>query len=831
MLTLGGYHPAFAKPPQFPDVPRLGYRWSLLGVINIKGESYFALTNTCVMAGTRMDATYGPDWIHVWFTAYTDFLISWDPFHYDVEIGVQVGLALSIEICFFACVTIDISLSLGASLHVLGPPLHGEVSIDIAVASVTIAFGPDPNPAPNYIDWTPFTVKYLYGGDPNGYAVASHILTGLIPPEPSGAQPSPGTQEQPWRLTTEFSFQTESRMPANSYVDFITGDSGFLANTHSLDAAPMNKENIGSAHSVVIEGWNDQTNNWTAVSPGAADLRFTVDGDHFTITPVMGQVSEAIWHWNDPSSIPAAARTLPALVGVKIVGKALATGQSALIPIGKLVDDGLSRPLPFAFDINVILLKALGATADAVAQIAADAASSTTTAAATSLLSGSGFFAQARQSSGLPEPGLDSFAVNALSRSRSAPPTIAPITTGLTMKPVGLPAPPQINRIAPVDSVALNKPRLRAVLQGRPQPVKDAPPSIRTTVTNVAPKGVFRMAAPKLDTVAGARLEFVSAPNSPRPTAIARSGRTLRSPELGWATGLAHRSRLGRAGAAINGDGVTLSSGTTHVWDLATVGGTVRLSGVGAARVTFLSRGGAVLSDREMLVEAGSAISIPNGTAMMAVTALGKVPGGTAIPPGFGAVRVAPQGATPVVGWQAANLVTQAGPTTLLARGTAVIMAQHITPKRKNQQISQAAILAAEAMGTQVGVETWLPVQIGTVMVMLDQQDPSAADDGDFALAVTGAKLAAIPMRVIGGRHKALIYDVVERVRDADHIVVAVASRTGWRLAGVVGLPGNAQEWAVRMNGAVPEHLIPDGPLSPDGQITVILSQPVRGAA
>src|SRR5262249_10885983 len=44
LLTLGGYHPAFQPRPEFPVVPRLGYHWNFLGVVHIKGESYFALT-------------------------------------------------------------------------------------------------------------------------------------------------------------------------------------------------------------------------------------------------------------------------------------------------------------------------------------------------------------------------------------------------------------------------------------------------------------------------------------------------------------------------------------------------------------------------------------------------------------------------------------------------------------------------------------------------------------------------------------------------------------------------------------------------------------------
>ena len=51
VLSLGGYHPRFKKPDTFPAVPRLGFHWSVSGALVIKGESYFALTSSCIMAG------------------------------------------------------------------------------------------------------------------------------------------------------------------------------------------------------------------------------------------------------------------------------------------------------------------------------------------------------------------------------------------------------------------------------------------------------------------------------------------------------------------------------------------------------------------------------------------------------------------------------------------------------------------------------------------------------------------------------------------------------------------------------------------------------------
>ena len=34
-------------------------------------------------------------------------------------------------------------------------------------------------------------------------------------------------------------------------------------------------------------------------------------------------------------------------------------------------------------------------------------------------------------------------------------------------------------------------------------------------------------------------------------------------------------------------------------------------------------------------------------------------------------------------------------------------------------------------------------------------------------------------------------------------------------------MPGHAQEWATDLHGKVPEHIVPDGPLTPDGSISV----------
>jgi hypothetical protein len=159
---------------------------------------------------------------------------------------------------------------------------------------------------------------------------------------------------------------------------------------------------------------------------------------------------------------------------------------------------------------------------------------------------------------------------------------------------------------------------------------------------------------------------------------------------------------------------------------------------------------------------------------------------------------------------------------TLLCRGGWIVLDRAHRSLRDGVATHVAMERAATALNGVAAAETWLPADAGAVAVLLDQVDPTAALNGDLGIAAEGATLSARPLRIGGGRRLALVYDVTA---DADApggvIGVSVASQAGWRLAGVAGLPGRAAEWAARWHGQVPESLVPDGPLSPDGQIHV----------
>jgi hypothetical protein len=159
VFTLGGYHPRFEKPTYFPDEPRLGFSWSVSSVISIKGGAYFALTPSAIMAGGSLEAVFSSGGLKAWFIAYADFLIMWKPFHYDIGIGISVGVSYTFKIIW----TITIKVEVGADLHLWGPEMAGEVTVHLWIISFTIGFGAtdtDPN-ASTIIEWKDFKPYFL----------------------------------------------------------------------------------------------------------------------------------------------------------------------------------------------------------------------------------------------------------------------------------------------------------------------------------------------------------------------------------------------------------------------------------------------------------------------------------------------------------------------------------------------------------------------------------------------------------------------------------------------------------------------------------------------
>lgn len=146
VFTIGGYHRAFNKPDHYPNPPRLAITWSIDSNISITGEAYFAITPKCCMGGGRLVATLVLGPLKAWFEAWADFLINYKPFHFMADGGVSVGVSCKVDLLI---TSFTISIEIGATLHLEGPPLCGRVHVDFWVVAFDINFGPNPNrPSP-----------------------------------------------------------------------------------------------------------------------------------------------------------------------------------------------------------------------------------------------------------------------------------------------------------------------------------------------------------------------------------------------------------------------------------------------------------------------------------------------------------------------------------------------------------------------------------------------------------------------------------------------------------------------------------------------------------
>ncbi len=137
VISLGGYHPRFLPPAHYPR-PDLVQFYSRIGDVTIQGSCYFALCPVAIMAGGSLSLVYQSGGIRAWFIACANFLVQWKPLHYDIEIAISVGVALSLDI---GIARINISVELGASVNLYGPPLGGEARISLYVVSFTVRFG------------------------------------------------------------------------------------------------------------------------------------------------------------------------------------------------------------------------------------------------------------------------------------------------------------------------------------------------------------------------------------------------------------------------------------------------------------------------------------------------------------------------------------------------------------------------------------------------------------------------------------------------------------------------------------------------------------------
>ncbi|TMQ04872.1 MAG: hypothetical protein E6J91_42195 [Deltaproteobacteria bacterium] len=294
---------------------------------------------------------------------------------------------------------------------------------------------------------------------------------------------------------------------------------------------------------------------------------------------------------------------------------------------------------------------------------------------------------------------------------------------------------------------------------------------------------------------------LIRLPGAISPTALAAPPqRLIRGPRA--------QNQIAALEAAVTGNGAVLAAGAVQLWQLARGPWQLALAG-DAARVVALGRGGTALLDVELA--GAQLLAIPEAAESLALWSLGR-PRGKAFRPALGSISLAEGPRWPIaVGWHADAHVQQVSSLVALARGARMRWSVPLP-------LGDVVVRAGAVTAVQTTIETALPAGVGAVLVICDAVDPTAARGGDLDLRASGATLGA-PLVFDGQTAEAALYPVEAK----DDFAIAVNSVSGFRIKGVLGFRGRAEELAALLHGRALGDLLPEGALGSEGSITATL--------
>lgn len=798
VLTLGGYHPRFRKPADFPDVPRLGFHWSVSDTITIKGGLYFALTSSAVMVGGSLEASYRTSWAWAAFEMGAHALIMWDPFHYDFEVYVRVSAGVRIRICvpLLGCATVGFSFSIGARVQIEGPTFRGTAELDLDVVTITVRFGAsgDTN-ADERLSWDEFRRRYLTDGDAMT-GMEMSLGEGRYVESGAPASKADDAVDGPWELLPEF-------------VVLMTTT---VASTHfngrkvpGLDAIDLGPMRISDSDNVLT----------VTLHEGGPTGPVIQTSEQVIIQHRVGSLPEAVWQTYDKSGdAPPAANLVEAITGARLILKSRMLDRTGDIAVNQVDVGELVHPLPLRQQLRWRdALDRHRAQADELLAWAHRHAAGS----AVEHLIGEGRFTAVRDNGGrwrltiASEPiaatGIDDPALADESRAalitgdvpaglrtaravplsgRAAPPRIRSLAGGMQRE---VSEPVAVARVAvpakPARPAPRLAPRLEAVLHEVAVP-RDTAPATSAARTGA---GLPRLAPPSLATVReeglrsiGAQLRTVAPPVTDDVgfRAGSRAATGIAGDRHEWSAADARLApsrlrALRRLERDVLTDGVEVPTGRVHVWrvpdsrrDDRKRRPTVTVAGSSPVRVVALDRAGRMLADA---TTTDGKVTLPRGTSRVAVAGVGGGPSG-------------------IAGWHAGTRLARVSAHSLLAPG-AVVRSEAASSRRGGRTASTGLVSAADVVPVRGTVSTTLPKTTRTIVVGLEPLGEAATPDG-FSLSLAGATRAGgDPIIVRAGER---IYGVfgVEALDDAEQVTTDVATDELWHLAAVVGSPDNA---------------------------------------
>lgn len=780
VLTMGGFHPNFHRDG-YPNVPRLGFRWSVSDAIVIKGENYFALTSEAVMAGGELKASarFGPAWAEVVFGA--NGIVYFDPFRFEVEVYARISAGVTIDVWIGE---ITISISIGARIMVAGPKFHGRATFDIGPISLTVSFGDANQSQKIYLSWEQFVRKYLEEASPGVARVLTAIPgKGALPPGTrAGGTTETGTADgsaaKPFEVLSEFEITVTTTVPTERVR--IAGVETNHPPSSVLGLAPVN---IGAANTRLNLGLIDAAND-DRLDELLKEINKT------------GAFPVGVWgppQADDDRKVPS-GDVIQAVDSVRFEAKASLQGTLPGEIKYNQIETGKRKPLPF---VNIT------ASRPAFLQAAQDLSDVLPT-----VVGGAATFAEAKP--WLAQGGHSRTAVAAIAGERTAPPRLGTLTQGLAgnempAPTVTLPEP----GVKPPNDVRVLPPRAIAVLSSS---VLTEQPQARTTVKLDQP--VTRVPAPTLEAVqaqfplaVASKLVRVPAAATVRESTLIATGATpLTRIARGAVAAVAARGAFGDGQARL--DAMTgalaglratgeqeLRAGEIAVLQLPNARRDVdaeaprpRLIVTGQARVVMLSHGGDVLWDGP---GSPNGTVIPRGTERVAALALGETEGN-------------PSG---LFGWHSGQELAYVGWSSALAAG-AVMRAEGATVSPTRQRFRAGWVEGADLVTGATIVSTRFAQAARTAAVILDDPINSEAARG-LSLTLEGADRAVghdgqpiPPTVVVVGNRSVLIYPIIPEKTaefDAGAVTVSVASQDGWHLAGVMAGNESAEALANRV--------------------------------
>ena len=758
VLTIGGYHPMFTRPDWYPNVSRLGFAWHVSDALQITGESYFALTPSCVMGGGKLSALFAAGPVKAWFDAYADFLMSWRPFWFEGDVGVSVGLSLTVDLGF---VSGTVSIQVGVSVELWGPPLRGIAHVSCWVTSFDIPInggGTPPEHATTLDSWSTFAQGSL-PASPSSSASAvpaapMSIATAVSASAPiCRARPSAGlrqiidsaTGEKIWLFGGDgVSITTESAIPSTE-LQIAGPTAGISLPGSPINVYPLGNVSVTSTHAVLIAAWSGA--DWQPGQPLPTPLDVTA----WTWTSVSGQVPAALWGpRGEEATPPAASKLVQGVVGVTGVASGTSvTGGIVVHADALLVDQLPPRPLPVT--VGAADEHGPPAPADSRSEIASALADAAVSALRTAVVA-------ELQSSGMAD-GLTASALTALRAELTAAYTTPPM-----IGPLGTTGPPQVASPAASTVASTSGPTEGARAAATPPGAE-----LRAVFTQITPRSRPRSA-------------YRTAPPAPAVAALISDRRSSRV-EL---------SALRGIGARVAQEPALLWPGWTAVWDFASDAQTTLEADLsGPLWLVALDHAQMVLATAT-LTGRSAAWQAPAGVRRVAVSAL---------------VDATP---TMPLGWNETTRLRQLGSQTFIDAGI-IVRRQSLSSSGLAGANRALAVVSGQEMimanrtvdtaGTVRSgyVDTHFPcTHRGIVVGLAREPDGGEEHPREPAVVLHGHRDAHSRSRLRPASAEFPRRSCARwtyRVRSDTHCVVRVDPPPGWRLEGVFALAEDGAGW------------------------------------